>query len=160
MIESDQKKMLRSLLNKLWKSIKLDHLFNKEGQDMKLITEEKEVLKRAIEYFQNQFQKKKTNLDSMTKEWKEIYKPIERIKEDWYAELTSEITLEDWCAALKESKNTSAPGPSGIGYRLIKQAGLYAQVFFRQLANKCLIEGNIPDKWKMSQLYLIPKSEE
>ena len=61
MIESDQKKMLRSLLNKPWKSIKLDHLFDKEGQDMKLITEEKEVLKRAMEYFQNQFQKKKTN---------------------------------------------------------------------------------------------------
>ena len=31
MIESDQKKMLRSLLNKPWKSIKLDRLFDKEG---------------------------------------------------------------------------------------------------------------------------------
>ena len=138
----------------------MDRLFDQEGQNMKLITEEKKVLKRTIDYFQNQFQKKKTNLDSMTKEWKEIYKPMERIEEDWYAELISEITLEEWSAALKESKNTSAPGPSGIGYRLIKQAGLYAQVFFRQMANKCLIEGNIPDKWKMSQLYLIPKSEE
>ncbi|CAG8791359.1 36566_t:CDS:2, partial [Gigaspora margarita] len=45
-------------------------------------------------------------------------------------------------------------------YRLIKQARLYAQDFFRQMANKCLIEGDIPDKWKMSQLYLIPKSKE
>ncbi|CAG8857383.1 36639_t:CDS:1, partial [Gigaspora margarita] len=69
-----------------------------------------------------------------------------RVKEDWYTEVISEITLEKWCMVLKESKNTSAPGPLGIGYRLIKQAGLYAQGFFKQMANKCLMEGDIPDK--------------
>ncbi|CAG8842242.1 31917_t:CDS:2, partial [Gigaspora margarita] len=46
---------------------------------------------------------------------------------------------------IKKIKNISAPGPFRIGYRLIKQADLSSQEFFKQLANKCLLESDIPD---------------
>ncbi|CAG8637937.1 12250_t:CDS:2, partial [Gigaspora rosea] len=115
-------------------------IFEQDGVDRNLITKEEAVLERTMLHFQQQFRKRRTHLSSMSNEWSRIYKPLEKIKESWYMELESEISLEEWFSALKETKNTSAPGPSGIEYRLIKQASISSQEIFRQLANKCLIE--------------------
>ncbi|CAG8823837.1 19135_t:CDS:2, partial [Gigaspora rosea] len=87
-------------------------IFEQDSVDRNLITEEEAVLERTILHFQQQFQKRRTHLSSMSNEWSRIYKPLEKIKER----------------------------PSGIGYRLIKQASISSQEIFRQLANKCLIE--------------------
>ena len=95
MIENDQKKMLRSLLNKPWKSIKLDRIFEQDGVDRNLITKEEAVLERTMLHFQQQFRKRRTHLSSMSNEWSRIYKPLEKIKESWYMELESEISLEE-----------------------------------------------------------------
>ncbi|CAG8812818.1 20028_t:CDS:1, partial [Gigaspora rosea] len=62
MIENDQKKMHRSLLNKLWKSIKLNRIFEQDGVDRNLITEEEAVLERTMLHFQQQFRKRRTHL--------------------------------------------------------------------------------------------------
>ncbi|CAG8836147.1 34201_t:CDS:1, partial [Gigaspora margarita] len=43
----------------------------------------------------NQFQRRKTYLDSISEKWKEIYKPLERIKEESYVEIISEISIEE-----------------------------------------------------------------
>ncbi|CAG8825258.1 13381_t:CDS:1, partial [Gigaspora rosea] len=68
-IENDQKKMLRSLLNKPWKSIKLDHIFEQDGVDRNPITEEEAVLEKTMLHFQQQFRKRRTHLISMSNEW-------------------------------------------------------------------------------------------
>ncbi len=56
-------------------------------------------------------------------------------------------------------KSKSAPGTSGISYPLIKKTGSIARKIFLVLTNKCIEEGDIPVKWKIRQLYPIPKGE-
>ena len=51
----------------------------------------------------------------------------------------------------------TAPGISGIGYVLIKQANVETQVVFQNFASECIEKGEIPLKWKIGQTYLIPK---
>jgi hypothetical protein len=54
----------------------------------------------------------------------------------------------------------TAPGISGISYILIKQVGKKIQEVFRNFADLCLVEGRIPIKWKIAQVYPIPKDVE
>jgi len=70
------------------------------------------------------------------------------------------VTEEEWKNALSKAKNKSAPGFTFISYPLIKKSGKLAQKIFLILANRCLVTGDIPLKWKLGQLYTIPKNEE
>ncbi len=67
------------------------------------------------------------------------------------------MTEKEWDAMLKKLKTSTAPGISGIGYILIKQASAKTQVAFRNFASRCLETGKIPLKWKVGQTYPIPK---
>src|SRR5205823_14482946 len=55
-------------------------------------------------------------------------------------------------SALRKTKFKSASGSSSISYLLIKKVGSIVQKFFRHLADICIFEGEIPVKWKLSQL--------
>ena len=57
-------------------------------------------------------------------------------------------------------KNKLALGVSKISYPLIKKAGKIAQRIFLILANRCLVIGDILIKWKIGQLYPIPKNDD
>ena len=61
---------------------------------------------------------------------------------------------------LRELKTGTAPGISGISYILIKRAGKKTQKVFRSFADLCLEVGEIPMKWKVAQVYPIPKDVE
>ena len=58
---------------------------------------------------------------------------------------------------LRKLKISIALGISGIEYILIKQASGETQVAFRNFASSCLKIGRIPLKWKIVQIYPIPK---
>ena len=51
-------------------------------------------------------------------------------------------------------------GISGIGYVLIKNVSKETQKKFTRLASLCMKHSCIPDKWKVVQIYPIPKSED
>ena len=85
--------------------------------------------------------------------------PIAKINENIYDSLSELISIQEWQAIHKDVKNKSAPGSSGISYSLIRKADSLAQELFLALANKCIKERDIPTKWKVSQLYPIPKRE-
>lgn len=93
----------------------------------------------------------------MTKEWEDVYEPRTKIKENWYSNLNATVTEEEWEMMLQKLKMNTAPGISGIGYILIKQAGTGAQRVFRNFASACIRKGEIPMKWKIGQTYPIPK---
>jgi hypothetical protein len=93
----------------------------------------------------------------MSEEWIKIYNPKEWIKESWYENLEEEIEEEEWENILRELKANTAPGISGISYILIKQAGKKSQKTFRAFANLVLKIGEMPKKWKIAQVYPIPK---
>ena len=74
--------------------------------------------------------------------------------------LLEEIPDQECDEALSKMKSKSAPGTSGISYPLIRKVGSVAHKIFVILANKCIREGEILMKWKIGQLYPIPKNEE
>ena len=70
-----------SLLNRLYKKIILDRFITQDKEEVNLITEPKAVLSGLEKHYENQFRKRDTRLDEMSKEWKEVYEPKEWIKE-------------------------------------------------------------------------------
>ncbi|EXX70148.1 hypothetical protein RirG_090060 [Rhizophagus irregularis DAOM 197198w] len=59
---------------------------------------------------------------------------------------------------LETMNDKSTPGISNISYKLIKKAGAKINDLFRQYTGLCYLLQNIPLKWKISQLYPIPKT--
>ncbi|CAG8850686.1 24474_t:CDS:2, partial [Gigaspora margarita] len=112
MIISEQKKMLTSLLKRPFNKVSLDHLLVKENDQISLATE--------------------------PKEWDEMYSLSVRIEKHWYDTLSEPITIEEWNQILQENKTNSASGSSSIYYSFIKQAGLKAQIIFKNFADLCL----------------------
>ena len=123
MIKTDQGRMIASLLNKSYKKINLDRFITQDKEEVKLISEPNAVLNSLAEHFQNQFRKRKTKLEEMSEEWKEVYSPKRQINETWYEKLEEKIEEKEWKNILRELKANTAPGISGISYILIKQAG-------------------------------------
>src|SRR5437868_10910783 len=93
----------------------------------------------------------------MTYEWEKVYSPIAEIKESYYKNLNKRIIDKEWTLMLSKLKMNTAPGISGIGYVLIKQANVETQVVFQNFASECIEKGEIPLKWKIGQTYPIPK---
>jgi hypothetical protein len=65
------------------------------------------------------------------------------------------ITEAEIKEGLTDTSNTSAPGPSGIGYSLIKWAFEAVPARFVSLYNACLRHGAHP--WKDTKIIVIPK---
>src|SRR5438876_616888 len=61
---------------------------------------------------------------------------------------------------LTEEKEVQNEVRSRISYPLNKKVSKLVQKVFIVLANRCLATGDIPLKWKLGQLYPIPKNEE
>jgi ribonuclease HI len=59
--------------------------------------------------------------------------------------------------ALHDTSNTSAPGPSGIGYRLIKWAYAETPDIFVRLFNGCLSKGIHPPQFKSAIIAIVAK---
>jgi len=61
---------------------------------------------------------------------------------------------------LEGLKKKTVPEISGITYTLIQAAGIKTHEIFRTFAEICIKTGIIPEKWKISQIYPIPKEGE
>ena len=55
-------------------------------------------------------------------------------------------------------REDTVPGISEISYRLIKKVSLKTKDYLIKFANRIVYEGKFPKKWKLEQIYLIPKS--
>ena len=82
----------------------------------------------------------------MPERWKKRYQPISTIKKNWYNNLEKEISEEEWDTAIKQTKNDSALGPTGITYPLLKNADSYMKRTLIKLANKCMDYEGMPKK--------------
>ena len=93
----------------------------------------------------------------MSNRWKEVYRPWKDIKEEWYIEVEEKIKEKEWEEVLRKLNMGTVPGISGISYTLIKWVEIKTQEIFRAFADLCLESEKIPIKWKIVQVYLIPK---
>jgi len=152
MIRTEQGKMIASLLNRPYKKIVLDRFIRQIEEKTNLLTSPEDVRVGVAEHYGKQFRKRNTRLEEMSKEWKEIYRPQENIKEEWYTEVERKIEEKEWEETLRELKTGTALGISGISYILIKRAEKKMQEVFRGFADLCLEERRIPTKWKIAQV--------
>ena len=67
---------------------------------------------------------------------------------------------KEWSEMLEGLKKNTAPGMSGITYSLIQAGSVKSQEIFRTFAEICIRTGRISKKWKISQIYPIPKEED
>ncbi|CAG8841540.1 24003_t:CDS:2, partial [Gigaspora margarita] len=81
-LQNDQGRMLRNLLDKPFRSIKLDRILeNINGQSV-LISDPTEVKCRMQQHFQTQYQNKNTTNEKVTEDWEQIYAPKKKIKDE------------------------------------------------------------------------------
>ena len=161
MMERNKKKMLQSLLSRPYNKVTIDRVLvgeNSRFRNQELTNKEEEVKKQVAIHFQEQFRKRNQKFNKMSKEWKEIYRPKESIDHTIYEGVMKPITVEEWMQALDKTRNDTALGLSNIGYILFKK--LTPKVVERIIAlmNIILEQSKIPDKWKLGQIYLIPKN--
>ena len=159
-IVKEQKKMLTSLLERPYSKVVLDRVYIQRQGSTNLLTSPAEVLEEVRSHFQNQFINRREDSAEIEKLWFEEYQPKDRIIENWYDPVTQPITLEEWQLMLNECKTNSAPGMSTITYALLKQANTKTQQVFKNFAEVCLRVGNVPSKWKTTQVYPIPKGQD
>ena len=121
---TNPKKVLNSLLERPHNKIKIDRVLvsGKEKFDRgSLIVEKEEVKAEVIKHFQEQFRKRNHTFDKISGKWEKVYKEQNNINEEWYSEVMKEITEEEWIEVTNTLQKDTAPGISGIGYRLINQ---------------------------------------
>src|SRR6185295_2185484 len=149
--------MLASFLDKPYNKIQINRLLKEKNNTKQLILNPAEVLEKTQDHFQNQFRARQFKHKVFTKNWKEFYKPKKSIQANWYEEVNQSISEEEWAEMLAELKKNTAPGISGITYTLLQAAGPRVQDLFRTFAEICIKTGMVPLKWKVSQIYPIPK---
>jgi hypothetical protein len=67
------------------------------------------------------------------------------------------ITAKDVSAALRTTTNWSAPGPSGVRYKLLKWAHVANPTAIPNLLDRCLLEG--VHLWKKATVVVINKPQ-
>ena len=87
--------MINSILEKPFKKVAIDRILINEAKGKEFFNDPDEVLGKTAEHFSKQFKKKNFYEEEMSDEWKEIYKPITRIKESVYRNLSNRITKEE-----------------------------------------------------------------
>ncbi|CAG8796775.1 19670_t:CDS:1, partial [Gigaspora margarita] len=83
-LQNDQGKMLRNLLDKPFRSIKLDCILENENGQLVLISDPTKVKRRTQQHFQVQCQNRNILNEKVTKDWVQIYTPKGEIKDEWY----------------------------------------------------------------------------
>src|SRR5260363_5517 len=157
MIDGEQGRMLASLLEKPFNHVVVNKLLENQNNIRVLTCDPEKVKEKTKEFFQNQFRRRCFDSDTLGEEWAQVYAPLERVQEKWFEALDKNISEEEWEGMLKYLKRNTAPGVSGITYTLIKAADNETQKVFRSFAGLCIQLGRIPTKWKVSQIYPIPK---
>src|SRR6266542_6065989 len=73
--------------------------------------------------------------------------------------LIEPITLQEWETTMMDLSNKSAPGPSGINYRILKQLPIEFNTLIVDLINCCFSLSIVPTQWKASHIIPIPKPQ-
>src|SRR6266536_576585 len=157
--------MINSILEKRYNRIILDRVQKKMTQENgdeveSLVTDEQEVKKETASFFSKIFRQRDYGFDKISEEWKQIYDPREDINSEIYDNLDKKPTEDEWDTMLSSLNLNSAAGISGIGYRLIKKCNPLIQKLFRNIAGLCYETATVPEKWKFTQLYPIPKNDD
>ena len=145
----DQKQMLNKLLERPHNKIVVDRVLvqsKNKFENEKLFTESDDIKREVVKHFEGQFRKRNHQFERIDQDWAKIYEEQEEINKDWYTNIMSKITEEEWTEVSNTLKEDTAPGISGIGYRLIKKVSLKTKDYLIKFANRIVYEGKFPKK--------------
>jgi exonuclease III len=163
LIGKKDKQMLNSILEHPWRSLLIEKVLIEDKITVcnsELVTNPELVKEQIDIHFQKQFSKRKHKFEGLTEEWEDEYSPKRWIQRDWYEEVMAEVTEEEWRESLSAAKANTAPGISGISYTLIRRVGPTATKALLFLVNTILEVQIFPRKWKIGQIFPIPKMAE
>ncbi|CAG8783387.1 23040_t:CDS:2 [Gigaspora margarita] len=80
-IENQQGRMIKSLLNKPFRKVTIDKYISKNGLNNKIVLDSEEIKLKVNNHFQNQFRKRSVKLVAMPSNWKSVYEPKKKNKE-------------------------------------------------------------------------------
>jgi len=156
--------MLTFLLNRDFKKIILDRAVKlSEDDSATLITDPDELKEHCDATFAQQFKSRQHLFDSDTDtwaQWRDEYAPLSHFNPDIYKDLTNEPTTIEWQDTIKECNDKSAPGISGVGFKMLKHL---PTSLVRILCKLCFLffqTGIVSEQWKWSQMYSIPKPKD
>ena len=87
--------MLNSLLERLFKKIKVNRIIKISNDEKILLTEEKKVLNKIRSYFMKQFHKRNINQKKLSARWVKAYSIIENINSEIYKNLLVKVTEKE-----------------------------------------------------------------
>ena len=142
---SNQSKILSSILDKEYRSIRVDRIVTIDPLSKRPIlhTLPDDILKIAPTCYKDILKKRNHKFDSLTQEWKNIYEPLQHIPDDIYQNLLDEPSELEWNQAISKCLLNTAPGISGISYMLIKRLPPSVHTVFRKLASVLFSTGLI-----------------
>src|SRR2546423_9589899 len=155
---TNQSRMLASILNRDYNSIRVDRLVVMENNKPVLYTHPDDIQRLAPTQYQALLKPRQHHFDNMPEEWISIYSPLNHVKPDIYTDLDAPPTFTEWQRAINKCSPSSAAGMSGISYRHIKKLHPDVHEQLRIWAGQIFRSGIIPTDWKTSQLFPIPKS--
>jgi len=99
---TNQSRMLASLLNRDFKSIRVDRLVVIENNKPVLYTHPDDIQRLAPLQYQALLQPRQHNFANIPEQWIPIYSSLDRINPDIYKDLTDPPTLDEWQRALNK----------------------------------------------------------
>ena len=79
--------------------------------------------------------------------------------EGWWEGILDRIAVREVLEAIRNTKKSTAPGPSMVGIDMLKQLGEGHLEEVCEFLNQCLTEGRIPDNMNTAHIRLLPKTE-
>ncbi|CAG8799799.1 22636_t:CDS:2, partial [Gigaspora margarita] len=81
MIDGEQRRILASLLEKLFNYVVVDKLLENQNNTRVLICNSEKVKEKTKKFFQKQFRKRCFDSDALGEEWVQVYALLERVQE-------------------------------------------------------------------------------
>ncbi|CAB4437194.1 unnamed protein product [Rhizophagus irregularis] len=158
-IHSDIPKWLHSTQGNVKEHIIIDRaVISNENGGIRLALDPDTIRTHAKDTFAGILRKRNIKTIEQDVFWSDIYKPKGEFTE-CMANLMDEITIGEWHQTLELVNTNSAPGPSDIGYAIIKHFSDKASYILLKFINMSLKIGVVPDQWKQSLIHLIPKPQ-
>ena len=139
----NKKQILNKLLEHSHNKIIIDRVLvqsKNKFENKKLVTESDDIKKEVVKHFKEQFRKRNYQFEIIDQKWANIYKEQKEINENWYIEVMSKISEEEWIEITNSLKEDTASGISGIGYQLIKKVSPKTREYLVEFANKVICE--------------------
>ena len=155
-IHSDIPKWLLSTQDAVKEHIIIDRaVISNKNESVRLAIDPNTIRTHAKDTFAGILRKRNTKSIEQDAFWSNIYRPKGEFTE-CMANLMDEITLEEWQQTLELVNTNSAPGPSGIGYAIIKHISDKSSSIILKVINLSLKLEVVPERWKQSLIHPIP----